>query len=69
MQETRSYVDGAIKQRVYTSETLEALTATMDAALTDDEELIRRVELSKAEFNSYNRHERRKMAKLARKKK
>lgn len=66
MQETR-YND-EIRQKIFNGKTQEEIEAMMNADLRDGEEVIRRRELTQAEFNGYNRHERRKMAKLARKK-
>lgn len=67
MQETR--YNGEVYQRIFSGESEDDLRRQMDAALRPGEEVIRRRELSQAEFNGMNRHERRKAQALARRKK
>lgn len=64
MQETR--YNGEIYQKIFSGKTEEEIEAAMNADLRPGEEVIRRRELTEEEFNGVNRHERRKAAALAR---
>ena len=64
MQETR-YED-EIVQKVYTGKDEEEIRNKMINALREGEEVIRRKQMTLPEYNSYNRHERRKAASIAR---
>jgi hypothetical protein len=66
MQETR-YND-EIYQKIYSGKTREEIESAMNADLRPGEEVIRRRELTQEECNGVNRHERRKAAALARRK-
>jgi hypothetical protein len=67
MQETR-YKD-EIVQKVYTGKDEDEIRNKMISELREGEEVIRRKEMTQSEFNSYNRHERRKTASINRHKK
>ena len=64
MQETR--YEGQINQRVFTGEDENDLMRQMNEALRPGEEVIRRREMTQAEFNGVNRHDRRKAQAFAR---
>ena len=57
MQETR--YEGQINQRVFTGQDEDDLMRQMNEALRPGEEVIRRREMTQAEFNGTNRHQRR----------
>ena len=57
MQETR--YKGQINQRVFTGQDEDDLMRQMNEALRPGEEVIRRREMTQAEFNGMNRHQRR----------
>ena len=64
MQETR--YEGELVQKVYTGYDQDEVREKMILALRPGEEVVRRRELTQAEFNGYNRHERRKAAAINR---
>jgi len=64
MQETK--FEGQTLQKVFTGKDHQDLVSQMDEALRPGEEVVRRRELSQAEFNGLNRHERRKVQALVR---
>jgi hypothetical protein len=64
MQETR--YEGELSQKVYSGKDQDEVLEKMIAALRPGEEVIRRREMTQAEFNGMNRHARRKAASIAR---
>lgn len=68
MQETRDDLTSEIRQRIFTGKTIEELQALMDADVHPGETVVRRREMTQAEFHGANRHERRKYQAMARRK-
>ena len=67
MQETR--YEGMTVQKMFRGSNMEEIEAAMDASLRPGEEVVRRVELDQPTVHAMNRHERRKAAALARRRK